>query len=68
MGGDCKLQAVQHAELYDPASGLFAPTGGMQAARTGHTLTTLGNSGKVLVVGGDNNDNVYGLNTAEVYQ
>ena len=67
------LQTLQHAERYDPASGLFTSTGGMQAARTNHTLTSLGSSGKVLVVGGDYTSisfNTYGnisLNTAELY-
>ena len=56
---------LQHAELYDPANGLFSPTGGMQTARTNHTLTSLGSSGMVLVVGGDNG---IALNTAELYQ
>ena len=56
---------LQHAELYDPASGLFESTGGMQGARSGHTLTSLGSSGKVLVVGGANG---IALNTAEIYQ
>jgi hypothetical protein len=56
---------LQHAELYDPASGVFAPTGGMQGARINQTLTSLGSSGKVLVAGGDNS---LALNTAELYQ
>jgi hypothetical protein len=61
-------QPMQHAELYDPASGQFASTGGMFAARSNHTLTLLGSSGKVLVVGGLNLDTLEGLSSAEVYQ
>lgn len=56
---------LQHAELYDPASGLFAPTGGMQSARTLHTLTSLDSSGQVLAVGGSG---ISAVNTAELYQ
>ena len=60
---------LKHAELYDPASELFASTGGMQVPRTGHTLISLGSSGKVLVVGGTSSANFDGaVNTAEVYQ
>jgi len=51
------------AELFDPATGTFAPTGSMQMARTTATLL---NDGKVLVTGGlDVNGNA--LTTAELY-
>ncbi len=43
------------AELFDPATATWAPTGSMVALRSGHSLTLLTtgpNAGKVLVVGG----------------
>jgi hypothetical protein len=48
------------AELYDPISRTFAPTGSMVVARSGHTATLLDN-GKVLMVGGS------GGTAAELY-
>ena len=53
------------AELYDPATGTFTPTGSMTTARSQDTATLL-NTGMVLVAGG--NVNGTAAATAELYE
>jgi hypothetical protein len=43
---------VAAAELYDPATGTFGPTGSLVATRAGQTATLL-QDGRVLITGGD---------------
>ena len=43
--------AIASAEVWDPKTSTFAPTGSMAASRVGHTATVLPD-GRVLVVGG----------------
>jgi hypothetical protein len=54
------------AELFDPATGDFVPTGNMTTPRSSHTATVLGD-GRVLVTGGIGTSGVT-LATAELYQ
>lgn len=52
------------AELYDPPSGTWTPTGSLTTSRVGHTATLL-QGGKVLVAGGS--DSSGGSRRAELY-
>jgi hypothetical protein len=66
---------TETAELYDPATGTFSPTGSMTAARAHHTATLL-LDGRVLIIGGgvsgaeadvDPGAKGYVLASAEIY-
>jgi N-acetylneuraminic acid mutarotase len=66
--GNIEEYAFDSAELYDPATGTWTPTGSLATKRSGHSATLLSN-GKVLVAGGQFNAGGYiiTLSSAELY-
>ena len=54
--GQSSSAPIATAEVYDPGSGTFSPTGSLAAGRTFHTATLL-QDGKVLIVGGSDATN-----------
>ena len=63
--GGLPAQWLRSAELYDPATGSFSPTGTMATERGAHTATLVSN-GKVLVAGGVNRST--SIASAELYE
>jgi hypothetical protein len=62
-GAECYLAS---AELYDPSTNSFVPTGSMSVPRAGATALLLPN-GNVLVVGGNEMSGLHSHATAELY-
>jgi LysM repeat protein len=61
-------EILASAELYDPRTGTFSPTGSMATARTGQTANLL-SDGRVLIAGGGNSTDItsVSLASAELY-
>ena len=60
-----KFTVLDSAELYDPSTGTFTPTGTMTTSRWSHTATLL-SDGRVLIVGGLPEASAY-PSSAELY-
>jgi hypothetical protein len=67
-GGWYNNNSLASTEIYEPATGIWTPTGSMNHARSDHTATLLLN-GKVLVTGGTSpiGGNSNTLSSAELY-
>ncbi len=65
-GFDPAASLLGAAEVYDPATGKFSPTGSLITPRMSETVTRL-QDGRVLVVGGLTSDNRNDLASAEIY-
>lgn len=67
-GSTCRVYSLASAEIFDPITGTFTPTGSLNISRWGHSATLLPN-GRVLILGGESTDleNTDRTGVAEVY-
>jgi hypothetical protein len=55
--GRCPVFSLNSAEIYDPATNSFQPTGSLHVGRYNHTATLL-DDGRVLILGGESTDDI----------
>ena len=67
VGRRAQLQIHATAELYDPVSGTFSPTGSMSRLRHKHDAAPLPDGGVLIVGGADDRDDRGAYDSAEVY-
>lgn len=72
-GGDCDTcpstadhETLSSAEIFDPATGSWAPTSSMGTAREWHTGTMLPD-GRLLITGGARGNDIRSLSSSELY-
>jgi hypothetical protein len=62
----CRQVPLASAEIFNPATNQFRPTGSMSVPRAHHTATVLGD-GKVLIAGGQEREGCVWLGSSELY-
>ncbi|HKT24956.1 MAG TPA: kelch repeat-containing protein [Terriglobales bacterium] len=65
----CEIFSLNTAEIFDPATGMFSPTGSLSIGRFGHSATLLPD-GRVMILGGTTTEEIgpsQQVQTAEVY-
>jgi hypothetical protein len=67
VAGGFDSDNVKTAELYDPSSGTWAPTGDLNVARYGHTATLLPDGSVLIAKGSNDGDLASTLSSAERY-
>lgn len=66
---NCPIFSLNTAEIFDPSTGMFTPTGSLNIGRFGHSATLLAD-GRVMILGGTTTEDIGPspqVQTAEVY-
>jgi hypothetical protein len=66
-GRRASLRVLRSAELFDPATGAFAPTGALRVRRHKHDAVTLPDGRVLVIAGADERDDLGAYDSAEIY-